>query len=320
MDSPTSNEGGRTVLKITSRRKVDFCAHLLSSIHSRISFLDIGSEGFLKHPWTLIPEKFFKKIDFDPLKTHDGLPTCVSDVKKKCKFFIARKERASSLHPSSLDFVNRFGMDLLLTKNTIDVMCVTTDDLVLNEYPAIDVLDISVEGHDFQVLKGAEETINRGDIKIIKANFQFLEMWKGQGWFSDIDQFLRSKGYELAHIEIVHKRPAIVQRIIHKGHPIAGRAFYVPSLAYWKKILRKRETSSIEDEILKAVVLYVITDVPGLAFDLLDAAEHLLAKQRFNSGILKKKIFEVYRFALLDSALEEIGKIGNYLYSFLKVR
>lgn len=300
----------------TSERKKNFCVDLLKRVSSKIIFLDIGSEGILKYPWHLIPTRFMEKIDFDPLKREGQALLCLSDRSGERNLFVARAERASSLHPPSETFIRKFGMDFLRTKKTIKVTCQTLDDILQSRCQELDIVDISVEGHDFQVLQGGQKTISNGNLKLIKANFELTEMWHGQGWFSDIDTFLRSKDHELSNIEIVYKRPASLKKVVHRGHPIAGRAYYTPSLSRWDKMIRENNDGDAHDNIVKAIVLYVINDMPGTAFDLLDFIDRL-GNDVLNTQIFRGKILNVFRYAIFDRAREELSKMGKYVLSFL---
>ena len=107
------------------------------------------------------------------------------------------------------------------------------DNYLNNE--RIDAIDINVEGHDFQVLQGMKNIIKNSLIKLIKIEFELTKVWDGQGWFSDIDGFMRDNDYELVDIELEYLRQANVKNIFHKGIPVWGKAYYSPSINKFKE-------------------------------------------------------------------------------------
>lgn len=145
------------MLHITDRRIKKFCSLLLKQGNEagNIGFVDVGSGGELKKPWSLLPAGAVTTFDFEPTVGGDALPLCVSNKIGDAPFFVAFDERASSFHKPLADFVDRYAFDSMLTKKEITVECTTLDEYFSGRYELIDAIDINVEGHDFQVLQGA---------------------------------------------------------------------------------------------------------------------------------------------------------------------
>lgn len=299
-------------MNLTSSRKKQFARQLLGTIPSKIGFVDVGAGGVLKYPWDLLPADRLEKFAYEPTHQQEPVSLCISNRLGQSKFYIAVDERCSSLHEPSRQYIDKFHDHTVEIKEVIDVRLSTLDNLLLNHYSEIDLIDINAEGHDYQVLEGMEQLLDKGKIKLLKIEFELTEVWKDQGWFGNIEGFLRKRGFDLARIEIDYARPAKVKRIFHQGEPVWGKAYYVPSSSLWKQIVQKNGLKIFRDDVLKAVVLYTMTDLPGRAVDLLDD-EQLSAHLNADAKELKEKIFWVFRFSRLDWCSAQSMKMARFL-------
>lgn len=279
-------------------RKEKFLNEFLKDLSNPIGFVDIGSGGPLKSPWNFLPDRHVLNYRFEPTDETDML-LCVSNTTGRAPFYVAHDERGSSLHRPLQDFSRRFGNPSVLTKKEIEVQLTTVDSYFENKFESIDCLDINVEGHDFQVLQGAEKLLKTGGVKLLKVEFETIAVWENQGWFSDIDHYLRSRGYELADIEIEYAPTAATEHICYRGEPLWGKAYYVPSQAILEPYLNDQEY------LQKAIALLVAADLIGKLFDLLGPE----GKQEQ----LKQRIKKVYRYAAYE-------KVVNNFKSVLKIR
>lgn len=62
------------------------------------------------------------------------------------------------------------------------------------EVKGADYLKVDVQGAELMVFKGAIETLK--DLLVIHTEVEFVQMYKGQPLFADIDIFLRSQGFQ----------------------------------------------------------------------------------------------------------------------------
>jgi FkbM family methyltransferase len=290
---------------ITDKQKKEFCSKLFHNIHTPLGFIDVGSGGELKAPWTLLPSAHIRKFDFDPeeIQSEKHLPVCVSNKDGLGTFYIAHNPRGSSLHPPFTSFVERFAQNDMLTQKEIQVELTTLDSLFKQNFKEIDVLDINVEGHDFFVLEGATQLFKEAFVKCIKIEFELTEVWVGQGWFGDIDGYLRNQGYDLVNIEIEYGRPVNARTIYHQGEPLWGKAIYIPNEMLWQERYSNSGKNEIQDIILKAVGLYVVLNLPGRAMDVLKMA----VQNGYMNDVTEKNyiadIHSIFRFAKLDALL-----------------
>ena len=303
--------------RITDRRKARFCEAQTIGLDSSLVFVDVGSGGPLKHPWTLLPAAKVDKVDFDP-EVESGahkLPLCISNQSRECSFYIARDPRSSSLHQANPEFVSRFGQESLLPARQIVVRCVTLDDYLAGAGRGreVDAIDINTEGHDFQVLQGSERTFVAGLIKLVKVEFELAGVWQGQGWFSDIDVWMRDHGYELVDLELGRIRHVAMRAVFSPGEPVWGKAVYVPGLARWRARADAATTEVFRDDVRKAAMLWTAFDAPGRVVELarwLDPAISLL-----DAAGAEQELRRVFRFAPLEAVQ---GRVAHLCNAFLR--
>jgi FkbM family methyltransferase len=297
------------MLNNTARRKQQVCLELLSGSGAVIGFADVGSGGALKAPWSLLPASHVRTFAFEPTDpARSAVPLCVSNETGPAEFFVAHDERSSSFHRPAAGFVARFGMHSMLTARTIEVERTTLDAYFEGRYESVDAIDINVEGHDFQVLQGAARVLAAGALKLLKIEFELAPAWDGQGWFSDIDALLRASGYCLAGIEIESARPANVRHCFHPGEPVWGKALYVPGPQRWKAMLERLgpDGDAVRQAVGKAVALYVVADIPGHAFDVIDLSSGFGGPQGSDAQQIKDAVTGAYRSARIEHGVRTL--------------
>jgi len=248
---------------------------LLRPLPRQIGLIDVGSGGPLKAPWSLIPEDRLAKRDFDPETTGGGaqLPVCISDRQGAAKFNIALDPRGSSLHAANAAFIERFAMPSLGLDRQIDVQLTTLDAMFLSHADEIDFLDINVEGHDFQVLNGGAALLDRAFVKVMKIEFELADVWRGQGWFSEIDSHLRGRGFEMIEIEIDRLLPAAAQEFRIGAEPVWGKAIYLPGAAAWERHRAASAPERFATDCLIAIAGAIAAGSPGRAIEIARMAE-----------------------------------------------
>lgn len=103
--------------------------------------------------------------------------------------------------------------------DTIDVPCKRLDS-VLNKAP--DVLKLDVQGYELEVLKGCIKFIS--EIRFMIVEVAFIQLYKEQPTFSDIDTFLREHGFFIFNLYELYTRK--------NGQLTAGDAIYLNDKYY----------------------------------------------------------------------------------------
>lgn len=303
---------------ITNQRIATFCRNLLAQngVEGKIGFVDIGSGGELKEPWALLPTEHLTTFDFEPTNTNgEILPLCVSNRTGIAEFFVAHDERASSFHKPLADFVDRYALNSMLTKKAIAVECTTLDEYFSGRYELIDAVDINVEGHDFQVLQGADKLLAVGGIKLLKIEFELIPVYEGQGYFTDIDIYLRARNFRLADIQIGRDRPEKVRNVFHLGEPLWGKALYAPTRDHLNNRLAQLHdgcnTAIARNEIASAIALYTSAKLPGYVYDVIEAAEAAGIFSFSEASQMRDRIKHVFCWAKPEEGLRRLAELAG---------
>ena len=298
-----------------NHRITRFCRDILETLGGgNIGFADIGSGGDLKAPWALLPTERLTTFDFEPTGAdEDKLPLCISNKTGTAQFYVANDERASSLHKPLVNFIDRFRFDSMRTKKTITVACLSLDDHFAGRYELIDAMDINVEGHDFQVLQGANSLLAAGTLKLLKVEFELVPVYEEQGYLSDIDAFLRARDFTLANIQVDDVRPVKVRHLSHKGESIWGKALYVPTQDHIKMRLRYIHKSegreAARKELASMVALYAASQLLGRVYDVIEHGEAAAIITASEGEQIKEQINQAFRWARLEKGMSRLGEL-----------
>lgn len=297
---------------ITDKRIRDICSYLLGQDGGgNIGFIDVGSGGNLKAPWSLLPPERLSTFNFEPTDSDVGsLPLCISNRTGTAPFFVAHDERASSFHKPLKDFVDRYGFNSMLTKKTTTVACTSLDEHFAGRYELPDAIDINVEGHDYQVLQGASNLLAAGAIKLLKVEFELTAVYEGQGYFSDIDAFLRARDFRLAHIQVDDVSPVNLRHLFHSGESIWGKALYAPTQARLAKrlsgILNAENIGAARREAASAIALYTAAKLPGYAYDVIGLTEITAIYPAVEAQQLRARVVRAFQWAKQEHRLHRL--------------
>jgi FkbM family methyltransferase len=136
------------------------------------------------------------------------LPFACASTSGTATFNITRNTQCSSLlSPSALG--SHFYGESYDVVDRIEVRKITLDDWAReNDITQIDFLKIDAQGHDLEVLRGAQALLKNRAVKAINVEAMFVPEYEGCATFGQIDAFLSTQGYSLHQIhEIVAKGP-----------------------------------------------------------------------------------------------------------------
>jgi FkbM family methyltransferase len=127
------------------------------------------------------------------------LPNFVGDGSERT-FHINNCDATSSLRPLNQK-LNRLFRDLDRLE-TVRVESVKTDrlDTLLSDVATIDFLKLDIQGFEFEALQGATAILERTEV--VHCEVEFAQIYAGQALFSEVEQYLRERRFEL--IDIVH--------------------------------------------------------------------------------------------------------------------
>lgn len=170
----------------------------------RINIADVGAREGAQHPWIdhldgvhLIffePEpKEFQKLAANKSGNSTVLPYALSDETKARTLHVTRSPGCSSLYEPNHELLSRFPeaerFDVL-EKVPVDT---TTIDALAQEkglLADLDFIKLDVQGGELDIIKGGLSFLKNNLIGL-ESEVEFLEMYKKQPLFSEVDRFVR---------------------------------------------------------------------------------------------------------------------------------
>lgn len=166
------------------------------------------------------------RIRSDPARTY--FPYFIGDGSAHL-FYECNYPMTSSLFEPNTELLDKFQNLENLTRvvKTYTVQTKRLDDIP--EVRGTDFLKVDVQGGEILVFRGAQETLK--NVLVVHTEVEFVELYKGQPFFADIDTFLRCQGFAL-----------------HKLF-VSGRAF--------KPMFWKNDPNAMLSQMLWGDVVYV---------------------------------------------------------------
>ncbi len=182
---------------------------------------------------------------------HRFLPHFVGDG-GPATFYETNRVLTGSLFPANTALLEKF-QNLAEVVTPVAEHPVETsrlDDLDLEEIADVDYLKIDVQGAELAVFRGAPRLL--AETLVICTEVEFVELYKGQPLFADVDAFLRQSGFQFHRFDGFASRafkPLIYNNDINAG---GGQILWSDAI-YVRDWMRLDELSA--DKLLKYAVL-----------------------------------------------------------------
>lgn len=163
------------------------------------------------------PQPQFVKIIKEKFSGNENVKVfqnAVGNKNQKLKFNVLNRPTASSfMAPTVMN--KKYHNEQVDVKKVIEVEQVRLEDVIKEK--EVDFMKLDLQGYEIEALKGAEKLLK--NIKVITTEIEFIEEYKGQPLFGDIDVYLRSKGFYLYNLYELFTQP--------DGQLTAGDAIYL---------------------------------------------------------------------------------------------
>ena len=238
--------------------------------------------------------------------------------------YVTRFPGCSSLYPPSQSYIERFVgySPRIEVVSAEEIKTTTLDEFCRWEgIEEIDFLQTDTQGGDLNVLEGAAETLEKS-VMALKVEVLFTRLYENQPLFSDMDLYLRKKGFTLFDIASLHRdyrRRGPVVSPKHRGQLIWADAFYFRDL-----IQQPEKTASITTpkQLLKLACIADILDFPDYAAELLEYITREYGENR-NYNFANQIIEVLAQYPeLVEKGLESLSaveKIWDYADSSYKL-
>lgn len=185
-----------------------FWEELIEDDNYKLKIIDIGAadmEGVSPSYKILIDLGITDIIGFEPnqeacetlnKKNEEGslyLPYFIGDG-ASATFYETNWAPTGSLYPPNTELLEKFHYlnEVTILKKEHQVQTHRLDDIP--EIDRVDFLKMDIQGSELKVLENGVNVLN--STVLVQVEVEFVEMYKDQPLFSDVDSFLRSQGFQ----------------------------------------------------------------------------------------------------------------------------
>jgi len=232
-----------------------------------IDFFDIGCSGPLSKKWTSIIS-FLNYFGFDPnkeecarlsalphkYKSAKYLPFAIAGEKGEQTMYKTKSIYCYSLLCPNHKWLNRFSyFDLFTLTGKEKVDCHTLDDLTERKEVKADIIKLDTQGMELPILSHAGKILQNAFC--VETETGFLENYIGETTYSQIDKFMRAKGFLMFDMNIrsVGRRNHLVNQGRHQ--PLWCEAIWLYDYIGQNKVCSK-ETAIKALAICRALRFY----------------------------------------------------------------
>ena len=236
--------------------------HLFASkIRQENSFtlVDVGAMGGIAKKWDVLSD-YMRIIAFEPddrefqkLKNSEKvtyLNSVLHEKSQDLKFYISKDPGKSSIYKPNLDVLSNFeNIERFHIVKEIDMASekVKSLDSIMeeNSIDDIDFIKLDTQGSELGILKGAQ-TYAVPKTFGIHIEVEFIEMYKGQPLFRDVDGFMDKNGFELIDLRRAFWKRKDYYNYVGKGQLVFGNALYfkrIDVLSQWLYDLHDKDYS-----------------------------------------------------------------------------
>lgn len=231
------------------------------------TYVDVGAMGGVSRKWNALIESI-QIIGFDPderdsekFKKGQGmhfLNYALYEHSTDLSFYITKEARRSSLYPpndvvlAQFPQAERFKIDKIVPLSCEKVKAL---EWIAREYKinCVDFMKIDTQGSELSILKGASALFP--SMWGIEVEVEFLELYRGQPLFRDVDSFLSSQGFQLIDLRRVFwKRNADVE-YFGKGQLVFADALYLKTFEALSSYLHSISQAELRLTKIRKIVL-----------------------------------------------------------------
>ena len=204
----------------------------------------------------------FAKLKASAKPGHHYLPYFVGDGSART-FHECNFPMTSSLFEPNTALLEKFQNleELTRVQKTYPVETTRLDDVA--ELDGTDLLKVDVQGAELLVFQGANKLLD--DVLVVHTEVEFVQLYKDQPLFADVDAHLRSKGFALHLLGRTSKtfKPVIFNNDVNAGlsQILWGDAVYVRDFMRFDQLsgVALLKLATILHEIYRSVDLVAVT-------------------------------------------------------------
>lgn len=290
-----------------------------------IILVDIGARWGVQRPWNNFAEECLRYFGFDAdaeecerlnrANKHDRsvvyLPAAISDKESDTTLYLTAEEGCSSVYEPNYQILDRYLFrENWCVKKEIKVRTTTLNDIFLVNRIDPDFIKIDTQGAELNILKGAGAYLD--SVIGLEMEVEFLDIYKDQPLFSDIDSFVRKQGFELFDLNRYWATRCNMGKYhLNRGQIVFGDAIYFRSLDSFYSMSMTPERRKAK--LLKTVLVLSLYGFFDAAVDYINHDPSPLSREEIEtlSKILSEMSeFPIWQRLLINNRLA--GKLGSF--------
>ena len=247
-------------------RKILTAARDISTL-APIVFIDIGARWGGQRPWNNFPGDCLVYYGFDAdaeecnrLNSANKnasvkyLPAALSDGEAVADLHLTVEEGCSSLYEPNYKVLDRYFLkENWRVKKKIKLQTTTLSNIFREHSIKPDFIKIDTQGAELNILRGAADFLDSA--LGLELEVEFQEMYVGQPLFSDVDSFVRGKGFELFDLNRYWaNNSALKKDALNRGQIVFGDAVYFRSRDSFYALEMSPEQR--KEKLLKMVLIF----------------------------------------------------------------
>ena len=231
--------------------------------------------------------------------------------------YVTRYPACSSLYPPNPLFLSRFvGGELSMQVVLEETIETTTLDNFCHEegISSIDFLQIDTQGAELRILQGSENLLK--NLLFLKVEVEFASLYENQPLFSDVDLYLRDKGFSLLDFGKLHRDTRRIAPLKSEKHP--GQLTWTDAFYFQDLIQESDSFKKTPEKLLKLACVADILDFYDIAMETLEYITWKYGDQpRYNFANNLAEVISEYPKAVEMgiNLLPEMQRIKHYLDS-----
>ncbi|MBZ0071280.1 MAG: FkbM family methyltransferase [Gammaproteobacteria bacterium] len=177
------------------------------------------------------------------------------DTQNAVPLYVCKDPGCSSLYQPNMELVRQFHFgESMEVESTLQVSINRLQDVCEQYKLRPDVIKIDTQGYELNILKGAGASLE--DVKLVELEVEFNEQYQGQPLFSDIDLYMRSRGFALLGLRRTYWRRKVSQESLKT--PFGGQIMHGDAIYYNEKLLNDRRRILSSADLIRLCILLSI--------------------------------------------------------------
>lgn len=260
--------------------------------------VDVGASGGIQKKWNQL-QPYLRVIGFEPDErssaelqemnssdtSHVFFSVGLSDVKGKATLYLAKTKTDSSFFPSNQPFLKEFPLaDRFDSIGTTDILVDTLDNQ-LREHAIgdADFIKVDTQGSELMILRGSEKIL-KTSVFGVEVEVEFSELYRGQPLFADVDQFLRSLGFQLFDLAPCFWKRKVGKNLGGKRGQImyANALYFKKPDIFFSSLEHLPNSPSRVSKVFRSVCACVLHGYHDYALQILTTAKTIFSKDEYD--------------------------------------